>query len=322
MTLLVRENAMPTEPRPVALSSREAFRSTLLEAAQQDPRIICLDADMGGLEAFREALPAQYVDVGISEANMISMAAGLARVGLLPVAHTMASFAASRANEQVKLDIARNDLPVIVAASHGGVSGGHLGPTHHALEDIALLRTLPGLTILVPSDAIETGKALQAALALGSPVYLRFGRKATPLHHRSDYTFRLGKAETITEGDDVAIFASGPSALAFAKQAGEILRANGISALVMNFHTIKPLDTESIAHVSSKVGRIVTVEEHSVIGGLGSSVAEFTATNIPCRLRMVGAVDYFSIPCGNEDYLLDALSINVKSILAAARSML
>lgn len=313
----------PWQKRYKGLSAREAFRSKLLELAQNNPRIFCLDSDMGGLEGFEKALPNQYADVGIAEANLVSMAAGLAKVGWLPILHTMANFAASRANEQIKLDIARTNLPVKIVVSHGGVSGGHLGPTHHALDDIAALRAFPNMTIIVPCDAAEAEAALAAALALPSPAYIRLGRKATALHHENgEVAFEIGKARIFEEGDDLAIFATGPSALAVARAAAGVLRQRGIGASVVNCHTIKPFDAETLLRLARSCGRIITIEEHSVSGGLGSSVAEILAQHCPCPLRMIGANDYFFGLCGDEAYLLDQLGINVEAVLRAADDLL
>jgi len=322
-----KENISPSvksdlEVRFSAVSSREVFRETLLELARKNSQIFCLDSDMGGLQAFEEARPHQYADVGIAEANLLSVAAGLAKVGWIPVAHTMASFATSRANEQIKLDIARNNLPVKIVVSHGGVSGGHLGPTHHALEDVALMRSFPNMTIVIPCDAAETEKALHAAIELPGPVYIRLGRKATKLHHTSDFSFQIGKAQIIEDGTDIAIIATGPSALRIAREAATRLEQRNISACVVNCHTIKPLDTDLVLHLAKLCGRIITVEEHSIVGGLGSAVAEFLAREHPTPMRMIGGADYFSQVCGDEQYLLDHLGITTTSILHAAGELL
>lgn len=310
------------QQRYTNVSAREIYRSKLLALARQDGRIFCLDSDMGGLEHFEEALPNQYADVGIAEANMMSVAAGLAKVGWIPFAHTMANFAAARANEQIKLDIARNNAPVKIVASHGGVSGGHLGPTHHALDDIALLRTFPNMTIIVPCDAAETEKAIEASLALPSPVYIRLGRKVTPLHHQADFSFQVGKAHVFAEGDDLAILSTGPNALKVAMEASARLREQNIFAQVANIHTVKPLDTDFILQMARDCGRLITIEEHSIFGGLGSAVAEVVSTNWPCHLRSIGTQDYFFDSCGDEKTLLDVLGINVNAVLEAAESLM
>lgn len=304
------------------VSARETCRLALIEHARADRRLLCLDTDMGGLESgFGAALPDQYLDVGIAEASMFSIAAGLARGGCKPVAHTMATFAASRACEQIKLDIAHHDLPVTIIATHGGFAAGHYGPSHFSLEDFAILRSFPNMTIVAPCDAYEAELALRAALTLDHPVYIRLGRKPTPILHRSQYEFRIGRANLLRPGGDVTVIAAGPYAVAGALQAADTL-AGEMALRVVNMATIKPIESAVVIAAARETAGIVTVEEHMSTGGLGGAVAEVVTTFAPCPVHRIGVTGSIPSRVGDEESLLTACGVSPAGIIDAARQML
>lgn len=296
-------------------ATRDMYRETLQELADGNTRIMCLDSDMGGLETgFGAALPGQYIDVGIAEANLVSVAAGLAHAGKIPFVNTMAGFASARACEQVKIDVAYNNLPVKIVGSHAGVSAGHLGPTHHSLEDVAIMRSLANMTVIVPADTVETRKAVTAAAETPGPVYIRLGRRPTGLVHWRDYDFMIGKAVSLRAGSDITLIATGPLAVLRALEAAEALARQGVESRVLNMHTLKPLDTDSLLAAARETNGIVTVEQHSVIGGLGSAVAEILGEQAPCPMRRIGARDTFVDTVGNEESLLRHLGITQSAV--------
>jgi transketolase len=300
-------------------ATREVYRRCLTEAAANDPSIFCLDSDTGGLETtFAERLPDQYVNVGIAEANLMGVAAGMAATGLRPYAHTFAGFATARACEQVKVDIAGNALPVRIVATHAGLSAGHYGPTHHAVEDIAIMRTLPSMTIVVPADAVETDYAVQHTLDLPGPLYLRLGRSATPLVYTGPYEFRLGEAVPLQAGSDVTIVATGPWPVLVALDAAAALARRGVSAAVLNRHTVKPIDRAALLHAARQTGGIVTVEDHVLVGGLGAAVCEVVTAEHPCLVRRVGVPDRHLDIVGEETDLLRACGVSAVAVAAAA----
>lgn len=263
-----------TRPGP-----REAYRAALLDLAHRDERVLCLDSDTGGLETtFGAELPDRYVNVGIAESNLFGVAAGLAARGLRPVVHTMAGFASMRAGEQLKLDIVGTGLPVLVVATHAGLSAAHFGSTHYACEDLAVTRALPGLAVVVPADASEIAPALDALHTLPGPGYLRLGRSATPpVHTCPPPPFVLGTATLLRgggAGDLVTIVACGPYPTLFAIEAADDLAVAGIPTRVLEMHTLTPLDAATIAAAARETAGMVTVEEHRPSGGLGDAVAE------------------------------------------------
>jgi len=303
-------------------ATRDAYRRTLLELAREDPRIVCLDSDMGGLEdTFQSELPRQYVNLGIAEANMMSVAAGLARAGRIPFVNTMASFATTRAGEQLKLDVAGNDLPVKVVVTHSGASAGHFGPSHHAMEDVAIVRTLPNLTVICPADVAETVMAVRAAVRVAGPVYVRLGRSETGLVHQEPYDFRIGRAVPLREGRDVTIATSGAYPALMALEAHAALLAEGIEARVLNVHTIKPIDRDALLAAASETRGIVTVEDHGAIGGLGSAVAEVVSEACPCRVIRIGMPDRVCERVGGQRELLEQGGVTPARIVAAATSL-
>lgn len=301
------------------VASRDVYRRTLLDLARTDPRIFCVDSDMGGLETlFGEELPGQYVNVGIAEANLMGVSAGLAATGLRPYANTIASFAAARACEQMKIDIAGNNLPVRVVVTHAGLSAGHYGPTHHAVEDLAIVRTLPHMTVVVPADAVEAEYAVRATVDLPGPLFLRLGRAATPLIHAEPYEFRLGEARELRAGHDVTLVATGPYPVSMALEAHDVLAAHGVSARVLNMHTVKPIDRAAIVRAASETRGLVTVEDHLVTGGLGAAVCEVVTEERPCPVRRIGVPDRFLDRIGDERELLAAAGVSPERIVEAA----
>jgi transketolase len=304
-------------------TTRDMYRKTLLELAQQDARIYCLDSDQGGLEeSFARFLPAQYVEMGIAEANMITVAAALASSGKIPFVNTMAGFASARACEQVKIDVAYNNLPVKIVATHAGFSSGHLGPTHHSLEDVAIMRAFPNMTVIVPADTVETRKAIQAALLHNGPVYVRLGRRATDIVYTTDYEYKIGHAVQLRAGNDITLIASGPYPLQSALEAHDFLVQRGIAARVLNFHTIKPLDGATLIAAARETQCLITIEEHSILGGLGGAVAERVAEEYPVPIRRIGVPDVFCPYVGNQQELLNAYRITSERIVEEALALL
>ncbi len=304
------------------LSCRDAYRRELLELARDDERVVCLDADTGMWDAASVAgLGERYLATGIAEATMMSVAAGLAASGRLPFVTTMATFATTRAAEQVKIDIALHGLPVRIAGTHSGLSAGHLGPTHHALEDLALMRALPGMTIVVPADPDSAARATHAIHGIAGPAYLRLDRAAVPFPETTA-TFRLGQARTLRSGDDIAIVACGPHPVAMAVAATDVLAAQGIGARTLDLHTLRPFDVAAVVLAARETGRIVTVEEHAAGGGLGDAVCEVVAEHAPCWVRRIAARPRVGAPVGNHEHLLSAAGISATAIVAAAQDLL
>lgn len=303
-------------------STREAARRALVRLAERDQRIWCCDSDMGGLvEGFASRCPDQYVDLGIAEANLMTVAAALASAGKIPFANTMASFACLRAGEQVKIDIAYNNLPVHILASYAGLSSGHLGPTHQALEDLAIMRVLPNMTVVVPSDAAMAAQAVAAVAGLPGPSYLRLGRGATPLIYPAGSAFTLGRAVRLRDGADVTLVACGPHPVLAALEASDRLAARGIAARVLDMSTLKPLDTAAIVDAATDSAGLVTVEEHNIVGGLGSAVAETLAEHAPVPLRRIGMPDRFCEHVGSQEELLGAYGITARVVADAAQAL-
>ncbi len=283
-------------PEVKKIATREGYGSTLVELGREHDNIVVLDADLAEATrtgVFQKEFPKRHIDCGIAEANMMGIAAGLATTGKVPFASSFAMFAAGRAYEQVRNSIGYPHLYVKIGASHAGISVGEDGASHQCNEDIALMRTIPDMTIINPSDVIEAKAAVRAAYELDGPVYLRFGRLAVPvINENPDYKFELGKGILLREGTDVTIAATG-LCVAASLEAAEKLAAEGISAEVINIHTIKPLDTEIIVNSAKKTGKMVTAEEHSVIGGLGSAVCECLCEHAPVPVCRIGIYDVF-----------------------------
>lgn len=298
------------------IATRESYGNALIALGREHENLIVLDADLAAATKtgmFRKAFPDRHIDCGIAESNMMGIAAGLAATGKVPFASTFAMFAAGRAFEQVRNSIGYPHLNVKIGATHAGISVGEDGATHQCNEDIALMRTIPGMTIVVPADDIEAREAVRAAYETDGPFYLRFGRLAVPvINDRPDYRFELGKGTIVREGSDLVIVACGLE-VGETMQAAARLAADGISARVINMHTIKPLDHDLLIRSAAVCGRVVTVEEHSIIGGLGSAVAETLAEEYPTKLLRIGMRDRFgeSGPAAEllHKYQLDAEGI-------------
>ena len=278
------------------IATRDSYGNALAELGAEFDNLVVLDADLAAATktgVFKKAFPERHIDCGIAECNMMGIAAGLATTGKVPFASSFAMFAAGRAFEQVRNSIAYPKLNVKIGATHAGISVGEDGATHQCNEDVALMRTIPVMTVIVPSDDVEAKAAVRAAYEHEGPCYLRFGRLAVPvINDKPDYKFEIGKGVTLKEGKDLTIVATGlPVAECLA--AAEMLAKDGIDAEVINIHTIKPLDEELIVASAKKTGKVVTVEEHSVIGGLGGAVAECLSEKAPTRMLRIGMNDVF-----------------------------
>lgn len=301
------------------IATRESYGNALAELGSEHKDLVVLDADLASATktgVFKKAHPDRFIDCGIAEGNMMGVAAGLAAAGMVPFASTFAMFAAGRAYEQVRNSIGYPHLNVKIGATHAGISVGEDGATHQCNEDIALMRTIPGMTVICPSDDVEAKAAVRAAYEFEGPVYLRFGRLAVPvINDRPDYKFEIGKGVVLREGKDVTIIATGLP-VSNCLEAAEKLAADGIEAKVINMHTIKPLDEELVLTAAKETGKVVTVEEHSVIGGLGSAVCDVLAEKAPARVLKIGINDVFgeSGPAVEliKKYGLDADSIYEK----------
>lgn len=278
------------------IATRESYGNALAECGADFPELVVLDADLAGATktgVFKKAYPDRFVDCGIAECNMTGIAAGLATCGKIPFISSFAMFAAGRNFEQVRNSIGYPHLNVKIGATHAGITVGEDGATHQCNEDIALMRTIPGMTVIVPSDDIEAKAAVRAALEMNGPVYLRFGRAAVPvINTGADYKFEIGKGVKLRDGKDVTIVATG-ICVDSALKAAEKLAADGIEADVINIHTIKPIDKDIILESAKKTGKVVTVEEHSVIGGLGSAVCDVLAEELPTKVKKIGMNDIF-----------------------------
>ena len=278
------------------IATRESYGNALVELGAEHDNLIVLDADLAAATktgVFKKAYPDRHIDCGIAECNMMGIAAGLSTTGIVPFASTFAMFAAGRAFEQVRNSIGYPHLNVKIGATNAGISVGEDGATHQCNEDIALMRTIPGMVILNPADDVEAKACVKAAYEYNGPVYLRFGRLAVPvINDRPDYKFELGKGVVLREGKDVTIVATG-LCVSSALEAAEKLAADGIDAKIINIHTIKPLDEELIVAAAKETGKVVTVEEHSVIGGLGSAVCDALAEKCPVPVKKIGVQDVF-----------------------------
>ena len=278
------------------IATRESYGNALVEMGKKYENLVVLDADLAAATKtgiFKKAFPERHIDCGIAECNMAGIAAGLAATGKIPFMSSFAMFAAGRAYEQVRNSIGYPHLNVKIGATHAGISVGEDGATHQCNEDIALMRAIPGMVVINPSDDVEAHAAVAAACEYEGPVYLRFGRLAVPvINDRPDYKFEIGKGVTLREGKDLTIIATGLP-VAASLEAAEMLEKDGISAKVINIHTIKPLDTELIIAAAKETGKVVTVEEHSVIGGLGSAVCECLSEHAPTPVMRIGIQDVF-----------------------------
>ena len=278
------------------IATRDSYGNALVELGKEHDNLVVLDADLAGSTktgVFRKAFPERHFNIGIAEANMVGIAAGFATCGKVPFLSSFAMFAAGRAYEQVRNAVGYPHLNVKIGATHAGISVGEDGASHQCIEDIGLMREIPGMVIINPADDVEARAAVKAAYEHVGPVYLRFGRLAVPVYNDPEtYKFEIGKGVVIKEGTDVTIFATG-LCVKEAMEAEALLAADGISAEIINIHTIKPIDRELVVKSALKTGKVVTVEEHSIIGGLGSAVAEVLCEEAPTKLLRIGVRDVF-----------------------------
>ncbi len=303
------------------IATRESYGNALAEFGAEYPDLVVLDADLAGATktgVFKKAFPDRHIDCGIAESNMMGVAAGLAAAGKIPFASTFAMFAAGRAFEQVRNSVGYPHLNVKIGATHAGISVGEDGASHQCNEDLALMRTIPGMVVINPADDVEAKAAVKAALDYEGPVYLRFGRLAVPvINDPASYKFELGKGILMREGKDVTIIATGLE-VSESLEAAKMLEADGISAEVINIHTIKPLDAELVTASAKKTGKVVTVEEHSIIGGLGGAVAEVLAEQAPTKMLRIGVNDTFG-ESGPAKALIEKYGLDAKSICAKVK---
>jgi transketolase len=303
------------------IATRESYGNALVEIGKEHEDLVVLDADLAGATKtaiFQKVFPERHIDCGIAEGNMMGVAAGLAATGKVPFASSFAMFAAGRAFEQIRNSIGYPHLNVKIGATHAGISVGEDGATHQCNEDIALMRTIPGMVIINPADDVEAKAAVKAAYEHDGPVYMRFGRLAVPvINDNPDYKFEIGKGVTLREGSDVAIIATG-LCVSESLAAAEKLAADGINAKVINIHTIKPIDEDLIVSAAKECGKVVTVEEHSVIGGLGSAVCEVLSRKAPTPVKTIGIQDCFG-ESGPAVALLEKYGLNAEGIYSSVK---
>ena len=306
------------------IATRESYGNALAELGREKENLVVLDADLAAATKtgiFKKEFPKRHIDCGIAESNMMGIAAGLAATGMVPFASSFAMFAAGRAFEQIRNSIGYPHLNVKIGATHAGISVGEDGATHQCNEDIALMRTIPGMVVINPSDDIEAKAAVRAAYEYNGPVYLRFGRLAVPIiNDREDYSFEIGKGVVLREGTDVAIIATG-LCVSGALEAAERLAEDGVQAKVINIHTIKPLDEALIAEAAKTCGRIVTVEEHSIIGGLGSAVCDVVSSLRPVPVKKIGMMDCYG-ESGPATDLVHKYGLDADGIYAGVKEFL
>ncbi|MBZ4653635.1 MAG: putative transketolase C-terminal section [Peptococcaceae bacterium] len=301
------------------VATRDAYGKALVKLGEQMPQVVVLDADLSKstkTHDFKKVFPERFINVGIAEQNLLGIAAGMAASGKIAFASTFAVFATGRAFEQIRNSIAYTELNVKIAATHAGLTVGEDGASHQAIVDMAVMRALPNMTVIVPADATETEKAVFAAAAHDGPVYLRLGRAPVPILFDDDYKFEIGKAVVLRDGKDVALLACGIMVNEAMKAAEELAR-EGISARVINVSTLKPIDKGTIIKAALETGALVTAEEHNIIGGLGSAVAEVIVENAPVPLERVGVRDTFG-ESGKPEELLEKYGLTVKDIREAA----
>jgi transketolase len=302
---------------------RDAFENTLRELASQDHRIVAVVNDSVGsskLNQFGQMYPVRLVNVGIAEQNMIGVGAGLANGGLIPFVCGAAPFLTGRALEQIKVDVAYSNTNVKLCGISSGMAYGELGPTHHSIEDMAWLRAIANMTVIVPADPVETAQAIEVAASTEGPMFIRISRLPVPIVHTPDYHFEIGKAALLHDGGDVTLIANGvlvPQAL----EAATMLAARGIQARVLNMSTVRPLDREAVLAAATETGGIVTVEEHTVFGGLGSAVAEVVVTTHPVPMRILGVPGVFA-PTGSAAWLLHHFGLMAQGIFDAALELI
>ena len=305
------------------IATRESYSKALIELGNNTSNVVVMDADLAGATktgAFKKEFPERFFNVGIAEANLINTAAGISTMGLVPFVSTFAMFASGRAYEQVRNTVGYPHLNVKICATHGGISVGADGASHQCCEDFGLMRTIPGMTVMCPSDDVEARKMVQAAYEMEGPVYIRFGRSATPVYHDEDFQFEIGKGELLKGGNDVAIIANGilvPEAV----KAAQELAAEEIDARVINMATIKPIDKDIVLAAAKECGKIVTVEEHNIIGGLGEAVCALLAEEYPVPVKRIGVNDEFG-HSGEAGELLEQFGLCASNIKAQVKALL
>jgi len=306
------------------IATRQAYGEALAELGEKYPNLVVMDADLAAstkTAMFKKVYPERFFDAGIAEANMVTMAAGLATTGKIVFASSFAMFATGRVYEQIRNSIGYPHLNVKIAATHGGITVGEDGASHQCIEDVALMRNIPGMVVCVPSDYVEAKAAVQAAIEHDGPVFLRFGRSNVPvINDREDYKFELGKGVVLKEGTDVTVIGTGICVDSIIK-AEEMLAADGINAEIINIHTIKPIDEELIVKSAKKTGKIVTVEEHSVIGGLGSAVCDTVCKHYPVPVMKIGVQDVFGTS-GSADALMQYYRLDAQGVYEQVKEFL
>lgn len=305
-------------------ATREAYGKALVELGRENKNIVVLDADLSKSTKtadFKKEFPERFFNIGIAEGDMVVTAAGLSTCGKIPFASTFAMFAAGRAFEQIRNSICYPKLNVKIAATHAGLTVGEDGASHQAIEDLSLMRSVPNMTVICPCDDVETKAAIKAAAEYVGPVYIRLGRSSVPtLNDESSYKFEIGKAVKLKEGKDVTIFATGIM-VNEALKAAEVLKNDGIEAEVINIHTLKPIDSETIINSVKKTGAVVTCEEHNIIGGLGSAVCEVLAENAPAPVKRVGVMDTFG-ESGKPAQLLEKYGLTSENVAKAVKEVI
>ena len=305
------------------IATRDSYGNALVELGKEFDNLVVLDADLAGATktgTFLKAFPERHINCGIAEANMTCVAAGMAAAGMVPFASTFAMFAAGRAFEQIRNSIGYPKLNVKICATHGGISVGEDGASHQCCEDFALMRSIPGMVVMSPADDVEAHAMLRAAYEHNGPVYVRFGRAAVPVFHEAGTPFQIGKGEVLKDGADVAIIANGLM-VAEALTAAEELKNQGIEAMVINMATIKPLDEALVLEAAKKCGKVITCEEHSIIGGLGEAVCSFLSENDPTPVRRIGVNDRFG-KSGPAAEVLEYYGLCASNIVKVAKEFL
>lgn len=307
-----------------AIATRDSYGNALVELGKEHSNLVVLDADLAAATktgVFKKAFPERHFDCGIAEANMVCAAAGMSTFGLVPFVSSFAMFAAGRTFEQIRNSVGYPMLNVKIGATHGGISVGEDGASHQCCEDFALMRSIPGMVVLSPADDVEARAAVKAAYAHQGPVYLRFGRLAVPVFHSEDFKFEIGKGEQLTEGSDIAILATGLM-VAEALEAAKELAAQGVHARVINLATIKPLDEEIVLKAARECGKLITCEEHSIIGGLGEAVCSCVAeAGVAAKVKRIGVNDEFG-HSGPAKALLKQFGLSAENIVATVRDIL